>query len=106
MNSADRRTTPRRPADFLMNAWDSAGVSVCRALDVSEHGMRLERLQGGRRPFGALVEIEFEIPGDRRALTVVGRRVRTDDPRTVSLHFVSVPAAARARLRHFAAHPA
>lgn len=106
MTAADRRSTPRRNADFLMNAWDSAGVSVCRALDVSEHGMRLQRLQGGRRPFGALVELEFEIPGERRALTVVGRRVRSDDPRTVCLHFVSVPNAARARLRQFAAHPA
>jgi hypothetical protein len=60
----ERRSRARVNApELLFNAWEEGWPTACRVIDVSEHGLRVERMFRRRRDVSQDLVLELELPG-------------------------------------------
>lgn len=72
MNTENRQLR-RAPLDLLFNTFQSGVPALCVATDVSEGGIGLRRVRDSRRLNGALVDVEFQLPGVDSVIVARGR---------------------------------
>lgn len=74
--SYERRLAPRVPCNvYVREVNDEASGFLCQAMNVSETGMYLRRLQGGVLLEGEQVQLEFSLPGDETPIWATARVV-------------------------------
>lgn len=86
----ERRRAPRAQVDFLLNVFHDGQPSLCVASNLSESGIRVQRVQQGRALQGSIVEVEFQLPGIVEVVMARGR-VHHDDNQSVGLSFEALP---------------
>jgi hypothetical protein len=102
-SGSDRRHTERAPLDVLANRFLDGYPYLCRATDISAHGMRLWRFN---QPHSAsrYVGLQFQLPGCDEVLTASGEIVFADDgDRTLGIRFTKLSASAAAAIERFVA---
>ncbi len=105
-HSRERRTDARTPVDVLLNRFLNGYPYLCRATDISRHGMRLETF---REPAGAprFMGLQFQLPGSDDVITASGEAVFEDDSaRAVGVRFTALPEPAAAAIDRFLAEQA
>jgi hypothetical protein len=102
----ERRTDARAPVDVLLNRFLNGYPYLCRATDISRHGMRLQTF---REPAGAprYMGLQFQLPGSEDVITASGEAVFEDDSaRAVGVRFTALPEPAAAAIDRFLAEQA
>ncbi len=98
----ERRTSPRTSIDILFNAFQAGWSSLCLALDVSEDGIGLQRIQDGRETSGDQIDVEFQLPGDDEVIVATGT-IRSLADRYLGLKFDRISDEDRRRIQLFVA---
>jgi hypothetical protein len=99
--SFDRRTDRRAPIDVFANRFLDGYPYLCRASDISRHGMRLLRFNEPEAR-NRYVGLQFQLPGSSEILTASGEVVSRDDARrTIGVRFTHLPPAAAAAIDRF-----
>lgn len=102
-NSVDRRSTPRREIDVLMNQFLNGYPYLCRATDISRTGMRLQSVSPGAKNV-RFVGLQFQLPGSEEVLTASGEVVSSKaDQGIVGIRFTRLPAVSSERIGRFLA---
>jgi hypothetical protein len=107
----ERRTDDRRPVDLLLNRFLDGYPFLCRAVDISRKGMRLETF---REPAGAprFMGLQFQLPGVDEVITASGEAVFADardedgSRRAVGIRFTALPPRSAALIESFLARAA
>lgn len=68
----DNRTQHRRPVSFFVNKYVGGTPYLCRAVNLSEHGMLLHKLFEPAHEPGP-VELEFMLPGTTTVIRLRGQ---------------------------------
>ena len=100
---SDRRTNRRASIDVFANRFLDGYPYLCRATDISRHGMRLHRFNEpeARNRF---LGLQFQLPGSTEILTASGEVVfRDEGQRTLGVRFTHLPPAAVAAIDRFLA---
>jgi len=99
----DRRSTHRAAIDVLANRFLDGYPYLCRAIDISPGGMRVERFNEpeGRSRF---IGLQFQLPGSSDVLTASGEVISNDhDARAVGIRFTRLPAPSAAAIERYIA---
>ncbi|MBA2663950.1 MAG: PilZ domain-containing protein [Bradymonadaceae bacterium] len=94
----DRRGLGRINCDIFLNKVEHGHTNICRALDVSLGGMRLERMLEAHTARNASVQLQFELPGVEEPIWVGATKVYEDDA-VVGVKFTNISHGHFMRLR-------
>ena len=75
----DTRHAGRVPCDIILNKIEEGHTHVCRAINISLGGMRLQRLLEPLDHRERRVRLQFELPGASEPIWVGARRVYQED---------------------------
>jgi hypothetical protein len=101
--TSERRTNRRAPIDVFANRFLDGYPYLCRASDISRHGMRLHRFNEPEVR-NRYVGLQFQLPGSPEILTASGEVVfRDDGQRAIGVRFTHLPPAAAAAIDRFLA---
>jgi hypothetical protein len=104
--ASDRRSDRRVPLDVLANRFLDGYPYLCRATDISRHGMRLRRFNEplSRSQF---VGLQFQLPGSEEVITASGEIVSRDEGvRALGIRFTHLAPSAAAAIDRFLARGA
>ncbi len=97
---SERRGLDRVDCDILMNKVEQGHTNICRGLDLSLGGMRLERMLEPHTDRAANVQLQFELPGDEEPIWVGATKVYEDDA-VVGVKFTNISHGHFMRLRQW-----
>ncbi len=97
---SERRGLDRVECDILLNKVEQGHTNICRALDVSLGGMRLERMLEAHTARGTSMQLQFELPGDDEPIWVGATKVYEDDA-VVGVKFTNISHGHFMRLRQW-----
>lgn len=97
---SERRGLDRVECDILLNKVEQGHTNICRALDVSLGGMRLERMVEAHSARGESLQLQFELPGDDEPIWVGATKVYEDDA-VVGVKFTNISHGHFMRLRQW-----
>ncbi len=97
---SERRGLDRVECDILLNKVEQGHTNICRGLDLSLGGMRLERMLEPHTDRAANVQLQFELPGDEEPIWVGATKVYEDDA-VVGVKFTNISHGHFMRLRHW-----
>ena len=101
--NADRRSSRRVPLDVLANRFLDGYPYLCRATDISRHGIRVWRFTEPRSG-SRFVGLQFQLPGSDEVITASGEIVSSDDAeRAVGIRFTQLTPNAAAAIERFLA---
>jgi hypothetical protein len=90
--AADRRTCDRIGTDLLVNRFLQGQPYMCRMLDISRTGARLQPLLEPRPTTAPrYMGLQFQLPGQEEILTASGEMVSLDDGKGVRVRFTNLP---------------
>ena len=95
----ERRNNVRRPFDIFFNKFLDGHPYLCRAVDISRHGILCDVFtepQSVQQSF----PIELRLPGEERSLWVWGRKLRTSGKRE-AIRFIALHAEDRMALDRY-----
>ena len=90
-HGSDRRYNKRVKVDMFINRFLNGQPYMCRMLDISRTGIRLEPMiepDGSRAP--SYMGLQFQLPDRNEVLTASGETITRDD-KTVGVRFTSLP---------------
>jgi hypothetical protein len=103
---SDRRATERIPLDVLANRFLDGYPYLCRATDISRHGMRLRRFNEPTSN-SQFVGLQFQLPGSDDVITASGEIVSRDEGRrALGIRFTHLAPNAAAAIDRFLARAA
>jgi hypothetical protein len=96
----DRRISHRHSIDILINAFHNGLPTLCLGFDVSEWGIGLRALQDVQATVASFLDLEFQLPGTGRVISVRGE-VRRRSSGQLGLFFQRISDSDRAQIREF-----
>lgn len=96
----EQRAQSRIPCDIILNKVEDGHTKICRSIDLSLGGMRLQRVAESFEPEGDAVQLQFALPGEEEPIWVTGRKVHEADG-TVGVRFTNISHGHFMRLRHW-----
>lgn len=97
----ERRRFPRKSVDVFLNKFIGGHPHLCRAVDISERGIKLVTYHEPRTHMRSF-PLEIRLPGDSETFWLWARRISQEGRRQV-LEFVSPTPADSHRLARFMA---
>ncbi|WP_158542535.1 PilZ domain-containing protein [Lujinxingia litoralis] len=85
----EQRQQPRVGCDMILNKIEAGHTNICRAVDLSLGGIRLERLAEAYRSEGESVQLQFALPGEEEPIWVTGHKVYDNEGR-VGVRFTNI----------------
>jgi hypothetical protein len=102
-SSPDRRSSHRAAIDVLANRFLDGYPYLCRAIDISPGGMRVERFNEPEAR-SRFIGLQFQLPGSADVLTASGEVVSDDaDSRAIGIRFTRLPAPSAAAIERYLA---
>jgi len=98
----EHRARKRVKIDLLVNRYVDGEPYMCRALDISAGGMRVEPLLEPGPTGSRYVGLEFQLPGSGQVVTAAGELVAAPEPgRAFGIRFTRLPPATASLLAAF-----
>lgn len=101
----DSRTERRIPCDIILNKVQDGHMNICRAINISLGGIRLQRLLEPSLPSGQRIRLQLALPGgDEAPIWVTAKKVYEDSD-CVGLRFTHMSHQNFVKLRQWLQSP-